>query len=415
MRSDRSCTTRPYWNGWSRQEAKLPTWMDRSSRYFCKGIPIACSRSCARSACHNRSPKKHAALALGAENARCSSRRLGSSTKARTERSMAFLSRLSNRLSLIPQKSRVSQSKINAVSKLGNRTDATLLPKVLGGTIMSATTTLAKPVLARADLAAVKQRQQGAWASGDYAVVGTTLQIVGEQLCEALDLRPGSKVLDVAAGNGNVTLAAARRWCDVTSTDYVAALLERGRERAAAEHLAVDFREADAEALPFPDASFDVVVSSFGVMFTPDQDKAAAELLRVCEPRGKIGLANWTPPGFIGQVFKTLGKYLPPPTGVKSPALWGTRERLDEMFAAQASDIVTEPRMFVFRYRSPEHWLDVFKTFYGPMLKAFAALEPNGQEALTDDLLALVGKFNRASDGTMAVHSEYLEVVIKKR
>ena len=280
---------------------------------------------------------------------------------------------------------------------------------------MSATTTLAKPVLARADLAAAKQRQQGAWASGDYAVVGTTLQIVGEQLCEALDLRPGSKVLDVAAGNGNVTLAAARRWCDVTSTDYVAALLERGRERAAAEHLAVDFREADAEALPFPDASFDVVVSSFGVMFTPDQDKAAAELLRVCEPRGKIGLANWTPPGFIGQVFKTLGKYLPPPTGVKSPALWGTRERLDEMFAAQASDIVTEPRMFVFRYRSPEHWLDVFKTFYGPMLKAFAALEPNGQEALTDDLLALVGKFNRASDGTMAVHSEYLEVVIKKR
>jgi ubiquinone/menaquinone biosynthesis C-methylase UbiE len=328
---------------------------------------------------------------------------------------MVFLSRLSNRLSLIPQKSRVSQSKINAVSKLGNRTDATLLPKVFGGTIMSATTTLAKPVPARADLAAAKQRQQGAWASGDYAVVGTTLQIVGEQLCEALDLRPGSKVLDVAAGNGNVTLAAARRWCDVTSTDYVAALLERGRERAAAEHLAVDFREADAEALPFSDASFDVVVSSFGVMFTPDQDKAAAELLRVCKPRGKIGLANWTPPGFIGQVFKTLGKYLPPPTGVKSPALWGTRERLDEMFAAQASDIVTEPRMFVFRYRSPGHWLDVFKAFYGPMLKAFAALEPDAQEALTDDLLALVGKFDRASDGTTAVHSEYLEVVIKKR
>jgi ubiquinone/menaquinone biosynthesis C-methylase UbiE len=280
---------------------------------------------------------------------------------------------------------------------------------------MSATTTLAKPVLPRADLAAVKQRQQGAWASGDYAVVGTTLQIVGEQLCEALDLRPGSKVLDVAAGNGNVTLAAARRWCDVTSTDYVAALLERGRERAAGEHLAVDFREADAEALPFPDAGFDVVVSSFGVMFTPDQDKAAAELLRVCKPCGKIGLANWTPPGFIGQVFKTLGKYLPSPPGVKSPALWGTRARLDEMFAAQASDIVAEPRMFVFRYRSPEHWLDVFKTFYGPMLKAFAALEPNAQGALTGDLLALVGQFNRASDGTMAVHSEYLEVVIKKR
>ena len=280
---------------------------------------------------------------------------------------------------------------------------------------MSATATLAKPAPAQADLSAVKQRQQGAWSSSDYAVVGTTLQIVGEELCEALDLRPGSKVLDVAAGNGNATLAAARRWCDVTSTDYVSALLERGRERAAAEHLSVDFREADAEALPFSDASFDVVVSTFGVMFTPDQDKAAAELLRVCKPGGKIGLANWTPLGFIGQVFGTLGKYLPPPAGVKSPALWGTRARLDEMFAGEASEIVAEPRMFVFRYRSPEHWLDVFKTFYGPMLKAFAALEPNAQAALARDLLALVGEFNRAGDGTVAVHSEYLEVVVTKR
>jgi SAM-dependent methyltransferase len=280
---------------------------------------------------------------------------------------------------------------------------------------MSATATLSKPAPAQADLAAVKQRQQGAWSSGDYAVVGTTLQIVGEQLCEALDLRPGNRVLDVAAGNGNATLAAARRWCEVTSTDYVPALLERARERAAAERLTVDFREADAEALPFPDASFDVVVSTFGVMFTPDQDKSAAELLRVCKPRGKIGLANWSPQGFIGQLFKTLGKYLPPPAGVKSPALWGTRARLDEMFGAQACEIVGEPRMFVFRYRSPEHWLDVFKTFYGPMLKAFAALDPNAQAALTCDLLALVGEFNRAGDGTMSVHSEYLETVITKR
>jgi len=281
---------------------------------------------------------------------------------------------------------------------------------------MSATMTLTKPAPAQADLVAVKQRQQGAWSSGDYAVVGTTLQIVGEQLCEALDLRPGSRVLDVAAGNGNVTLAAARRWCDVTSTDYVPALLERGRERAAAEHLTVDFREADAEALPFPDASFDVVVSTFGVMFTPDQDKAAAELLRVCKSGGKIGLGNWTPPGFIGQVFRIIAKYLPPPLGVKSPALWGTRARLEELFAAQASEIVAEPRMFVLRYRSPEHWLEVFKTFYGPMLKAFAALvEPNAQAALTADLLTLIGEFNRADDGTMAVHSEYLEVVIIKR
>ncbi len=272
-----------------------------------------------------------------------------------------------------------------------------------------------KTAEAQPDLSAVKQRQQGAWSSGDYAVVGTTLQIVGEQLCEALDLRPGSKVLDVAAGNGNVTLAAARRWCDVVSTDYVPALLERGRERAAAEHLTVEFREADAEALPFADASFDVVVSTFGVMFTPDQDKAAGELARVCKPRGKIGLANWTPQGFIGQLFKTLGKHLPPPPGVKSPALWGTKARLEEMFGAEASEIVAEPKMFVFRYRTPEHFLDIFKTFYGPMLKAFAALDANGQAALRRDLLALIGEFNRAKDGSCIIHSEYLEAVITRR
>jgi len=280
---------------------------------------------------------------------------------------------------------------------------------------MSATATLTKPAPAQPDLAAIKQRQQGAWSSGDYAIVGTTLQIVGEQLCEALDLRAGSKVLDVAAGNGNVTLAAARRWCKVTSTDYVPALLERGRERAAAEGLTVDFREADAEALPFADASFDAVVSTFGVMFTADQDKAAAELIRVCKPAGKIGLANWTPRGFIGQVFKTLGKFLPPPAGTKSPALWGTRERLEEMFGRQASAIAAEPRMFVFRYRSPEHWLDVFKTFYGPTLKAFAALDANAQAGLRNDLLGLVGEFNRANDGTVAAPGEYLEVVVAKR
>jgi ubiquinone/menaquinone biosynthesis C-methylase UbiE len=280
---------------------------------------------------------------------------------------------------------------------------------------MSITATLQAVAPVQPDLVAIKARQQGAWSSGDYAVVGTTLQIVGEELCEAIDLRPGSKVLDVAAGNGNVTLAAARRWCEVTSTDYVPALLERGRERAAAERLVIDFRQADAEALPFPDTSFDVVVSTFGVMFTADQDKAATELLRVCKPGGKVGLANWTPEGFIGRLFKTLGKHLPPPAGVKSPALWGTRARLNEMFGAQASEINAEPRTFVFRYRSPQHWLDVFKTFYGPMLKAFAALNANAQAALTRDVLALVDEFNRAGDGTMAVPSEYLEVVITKR
>jgi SAM-dependent methyltransferase len=178
------------------------------------------------------------------------------------------------------------------------------------------------------DLTAVKTRQQDAWSSGDYAVVGTTLQIVGEQLCEALDLHSGQKVLDVAAGNGNASLAAARRWCDVVATDYVQALLERARERADAERLTIEFRKADAEALPFPNAGFDVVMSTFGVMFTPDQDRAATELLRVCKSGGKIGLANWTPDGFIGQLFKTIGKHVAPPAGIKSPALWGTQARM---------------------------------------------------------------------------------------
>jgi SAM-dependent methyltransferase len=265
------------------------------------------------------------------------------------------------------------------------------------------------------DLEALKARQQGAWSSGDYAVVGTTLQIVGEQLCEALDVSAGKKVLDVAAGNGNVTLAAARRWCDVVSTDYVPSLLERGRLRAAAEGLSVKFEEADAEALPFAEASFDVVVSTFGVMFTPNQDKAAAELLRVCKSGGKIGLANWTPEGFIGQLFKTLGKYLPPPAGAKSPALWGTEARIREMFGPAAVSIKAERLNFNFRYRSPEHFLDVFKNYYGPMLKAFAALDAANQHGLRNDLLALIARMNRAEDGTMIVPSEYLEIVIAKR
>jgi ubiquinone/menaquinone biosynthesis C-methylase UbiE len=262
------------------------------------------------------------------------------------------------------------------------------------------------------DLAALKTKQQAAWSSGNYAIVGTTLQIVGEQLCETLDLRGHERVLDVAAGNGNVTLAAARRWCHVVSTDYVPSLLEGGRRRAAAEGAKVTFEQADAEALPFPDESFDVVVSTFGVMFTADHDKAAAEMLRVCRRKGRIGMANWTPDGFIGQVFKTLGKHLPPPPGAKSPALWGTRTRLDEMFGSDALMIKTETRNFNFRYRSPEHFLDVFKTYYGPMLKAFAALDEPKREQLTDDLMALITSMNKANDGTMVVPSEYLEVVI---
>jgi SAM-dependent methyltransferase len=282
--------------------------------------------------------------------------------------------------------------------------------------LTSTTTAPASPApqVGTIDLKSLKTRQQGAWSSGDYAVIGTTLQIVGESLCEALDLRAGKKVLDVAAGNGNVSLAAARRWCDVMSTDYVGALLERGRERAAAERLAITFREADAEALPFADASFDAVVSSFGVMFTPDQERAAREMARVCRSGGKIGLANWTPDGFVGQLFKTIGRYVPPPAGIKSPALWGTRARLGELFEAGASSIISAQRHFVFRYRSADHWIDVFRSWYGPLLKTFAALEPAQQALLERDLKILIGQFNRASDGTMVVPSEYLEVVITR-
>jgi ubiquinone/menaquinone biosynthesis C-methylase UbiE len=268
---------------------------------------------------------------------------------------------------------------------------------------------------ANVDFAAIKARQQQAWSSGDYAVVGTTLQIVGEELCETLDIRSNQTVLDVAAGNGNASLAAARRYCHVVATDYVPALLERARERADADHLSIEFRAADAEALPFSDASFDVVVSTFGVMFTPDHERAAAELVRVCKHGGKIGLANWTPDSFIGGLFKTIGKHLPPPSGAKSPALWGKRDRIAELFEPHASSICAAQRHFVFRYRSPEHWLETFKTYYGPLLKAFGALGPEEQAALALDIRTLIAKFNRAEDGSMVVPSEYLEIVITRQ
>lgn len=266
-----------------------------------------------------------------------------------------------------------------------------------------------------ADLAAVKLKQKTAWSAGDYAVLGTTLQIVGETLCEALDLRAGERVLDVAAGNGNATLAAARRWCDVVSTDYVGALLERGKARASAEGLDVRFEEADAENLPYADASFDVVLSTFGVMFTPNQERAANELARVCKPGGQIGLANWTPSGFIGQLFKVIGRYVPPPAGVKPPSLWGTEERLRELFDERIATLGTTRQNFVLRYRTPQHWLDTFRTYYGPVQKAFDAVDAARQESLAADLLQLVQQFNRASDGAMLAPSEYLEIVIKRR
>ena len=266
-----------------------------------------------------------------------------------------------------------------------------------------------------ADFAAVKLKQQAAWSAGDYAVVGTTLQIVGETLCEALDLRAGERVLDVAAGNGNATLAAARRWCDVVSTDYVSALLSRGQARASAEGLAVQFQEADAENLPFADGSFGVVLSTFGVMFTPNQERAASEMARVCKSGGKIGLANWTPSGFIGELFKLMGRYIPPPAGVKSPSLWGTEERLRDLFGDRIATLETVRKNFVFRYRTPQHWLDTFRTYYGPVQKAFNAVGATREEALAADLIRLVQQFNRAGDGAMVLPSEYLEIVIRTR
>jgi SAM-dependent methyltransferase len=278
--------------------------------------------------------------------------------------------------------------------------------------IPMSTATLTRTATAAPDYAAIKQRQQATWAAGDYAVIGTTLQIVGERLCEAVDLRAGERVLDVAAGNGNATLAAARRFAQVTSTDYVGALLERGKERAAAERLAVTFRVADAEALPFGDGSFDVALSTFGVMFTPDQETSVAELLRVVRRGGRIGFANWTPDGFIGQLFKTIGKHVPPPTGIKSPATWGSEARLAELFPRD--DVKASRQIFNFRYRSPAHWLEVFKSFYGPMNRAFAALDAAKQAELQADVIALLERMNRGGSQSLIVPGEYLEVVVTK-
>ncbi len=265
------------------------------------------------------------------------------------------------------------------------------------------------------DLSPLKTRQQATWASGDFAVIGTTLQIVGETLCEALDLRAGQRVLDVAAGNGNAALAAARRWCHVTASDYVPALLDRAHERAVAERLPMEFEIADAEALPFADASFDAVTSTFGAMFTPNHAKPAEEMLRVCRAGGKIGLANWTPDGFIGQLFKVIGRYIPPPKDMKSPALWGTKAHIFDLFGTAASAIHTETQTFMFRYRSDDHWIEIFKTYYGPVLKTFESLDAPQRAALTANLKTLIAQFNVARDGTMVVPGDYLQAVVVKR
>jgi SAM-dependent methyltransferase len=263
------------------------------------------------------------------------------------------------------------------------------------------------------DFAAIKTRQQTAWSTGDYAVIGTTLQIVGESLAEACDLKTDERVLDVAAGNGNATLAAARRGCVVVSTDYVGSLLDRGAERARAERLKVTFQTADAELLPFPDGSFDAALSTFGVMFAPDHGQAANELARVVRPGGRIGLASWTPDSLVGRMFKVLGRYVPPPPGLQAPSLWGTEAHLRSLFPA-AADIQARSLHFNFRYRSAAHFIDVFRTWYGPVNKAFAAQSAEKAEALAGELAALLDSLNRAGPGSLVVPSEYLEVVVTR-
>lgn len=272
----------------------------------------------------------------------------------------------------------------------------------------------AVPASAPPDLTAIKLKQRATWASGDFAIIGTTLQIVGETLAEAADVCAGDEVLDVAAGNGNATLAAARRFARVTSTDYVPDLLDKGAARARAEGLAVKFEVADAEALPFAADSFDVVLSSFGMMFTPNHAKTAAEALRVVRSGGRIGMANWTPEGFIGRLFKLVGRHVPPPAGLASPALWGTEPHIVQLFGREASDIRCERKMFNFRYESPAHWVQIFRDFYGPTHKAFAALPPAGQARLEADLIALLEDLNVGGTRSLVVPGEYLEIVIVK-
>ena len=271
------------------------------------------------------------------------------------------------------------------------------------------------PASSAPDLAAIKTRQQATWASGDYAVIGTTLTIVGESLCEALDLRAGQNVLDVACGNGAATLAAARRFTRVTGLDYVPSLLARAEERARAERLDVALVEGDAEAMPFIDGQFDAALSTFGVMFTPDHARAARELVRVVRPGGKIGLSSWTPDGFIGQVFALVGRTVPPPAGLKSPPLWGTVPHCEQLFEGAVTAFRSVHREFVFRYLSAEHFIDVFRSFYGPIHKLYAALPADKAAAFTAEFTDLIGRFNRSGDETVVIPSKYLELVLHRR
>lgn len=264
------------------------------------------------------------------------------------------------------------------------------------------------------DFNGIKRRQQATWASGDFAIIGTTLQIVGESLAEAADVRAGERVLDVAAGNGNASLAAAHRFARVTSTDYVPHLLEKGAARARAEGVEISFEVADAENLPFADGAFDVVLSTFGVMFTPDHTRSAQELLRVTRSGGRIGLANWTPEGFLGELFGVVGSFVAPPPGTRSPVLWGSEPYIVALFGPQASDLRCVRRHFNFRYRSAAHWIEVFRTFYGPTHKAFGALDAARQSQLSAALAALLNRWNVAGPDSLVVPGEYLEIVITR-
>lgn len=265
------------------------------------------------------------------------------------------------------------------------------------------------------DLSAIKERQRWTWASGDYSVIASRIVPMAERLVQSAGLRAGDAVLDVATGTGNAAIAAARRGGEVTGIDYVAALLERGRERAAAEGLAVTFTEADAEHLPYPDASFDAVLSCVGVMFTPDHEQAAAELVRVCRRGGKIALANWTPSGFVGEMFRTVAAHVPPPAGLRPPGLWGTEEHLRHLFGEAVSDLMLTPREFVFRFRSPTEFVEVFRDYYGPVRKAFNALDESGRDRLSVDLAALASRHDCESGPSVALPSEYIEVIATVR
>jgi SAM-dependent methyltransferase len=265
------------------------------------------------------------------------------------------------------------------------------------------------------DLLAVKQRQQQAWASGDFHAVGARIVLVAERLCDTADLNAGWRVLDVATGSGNAAIAAARLGCTAVGVDYVPSLLERGRVRAAAEGLPVELLEGDAEALPFPDASFDAVTSVFGSMFAPDHERAAAELLRVCRPGGTIALASWTPDGFLGEFFRTMAAHVPPPAGVRSPMLWGTESHLRDLFGDGIASLDAVERTFTFRFRSAEEFVSFFRTWYGPTLKAFASLEPSARDALERDLVALASRHDALGVDAIAIPATYLETVATRR